>query len=411
MRSRRVVPSGPRFLVTDARSGAPPSTRLAGFDLLRLLAILLVIGRHIGGALEPAIGARHPLMAAWARGGWVGVDIFFVLSGFLVSGLLFAEFKTRGRVSPVRFYVRRGWKIYPPFYLLMAATVAMYALLGQEMRWKWLLSELLFFQSYVPGLWMHSWSLAIEEHFYLGLPLLLLLLIRVNAGTANPFRAILPLGLAIALLELLARVATWYTQPAYAYQTHLSPTHLRLDSLFAGVALSYLFHFHTQAFVDRLTPWRWSLIGGGLALLAPAFAFPLETTPILYTAGLTLFSMAGAMLVAGTVLCTSPRTRALSMLAALGACSYSIYLWHLPVILWGIPIAEQAAGIRFSFAFRAALSVVGSLAFGVLMAKLVETPALRLRDRWFPPRTDHAVASIEPAPLGVRAGQVAAVVP
>jgi peptidoglycan/LPS O-acetylase OafA/YrhL len=411
MRPRRVVLSGPRFLVTDPRSGAPPSTRLAGFDLLRLLAILLVIGRHIGGALEPAIGARHPLMATWARGGWVGVDIFFVLSGFLVSGLLFAEFKTRGRLAPMRFYVRRGWKIYPPFYLLMIATVAMYTLFDQEMRWTWLLSELLFFQSYVPGLWMHSWSLAIEEHFYLVLPLVLLLLIRINAATTNPFRSILPLGLAIAVVELLARVATWYAQPAYAYQTHLSPTHLRLDSLFAGVVLSYLFHFHTRAFVDTLTPWRWSLIGGGLALLAPAFAFQLETTPLIYTAGLTLFSAAGAMLVAGTVLCTSPRTGALSMLAALGACSYSIYLWHLPVMLWGIPLAEQAAGIRFSFVFRAALSVVGSLAFGVLMAKLVETPALRLRDRWFPSRADHALASVERAPLGVRAGEVATVVP
>jgi peptidoglycan/LPS O-acetylase OafA/YrhL len=257
---------------------------------------------------------------------------------------------------------------------------------------------------------MHSWSLAIEEHFYLVLPLLLLLLIRVNAAMANPFRSLLPLGLAIVLVELLARVATWYVQPAYTSQTQLSPTHLRLDSLFAGVVLSYLFHFHTRAFVDGLTPWRWSLIGGGLALLAPAFAFQLETTPLIYTAGLTLFSVAGAMLVAGTVLCTSPRTGALPMLAALGACSYSIYLWHLPVMLWGIPIAERAAGFRFSFAFRAALSVVGSLAVGMLMSKLVEAPALRWRDRWFPSRTDRAVSSSERALWGVRPGEVAPVV-
>ncbi|MDQ6634311.1 MAG: acyltransferase [Gemmatimonadota bacterium] len=354
--------------------------------MLRLLAVLLVIGRHITGALEPAASLRHPLVATWARGGWVGVDIFFVLSGFLVSGLLFTEFKARGRMSTVRFYVRRAWKIYPAFYLLLVVTVAMYAAFGQELRWSWLLSETLFAQSYVPGLWMHTWSLAIEEHFYLLLPLVLLLLVRRKPAAANPFRPMPYLGLAVILLELALRLVNWRTHSAYAYDTHLSPTHLRLDSLFVGVVLSYAYHFHTGAFVETLTPWRWALIASGAALLAPAFVFPLETTPLVYTAGFALFGAAGALLVAGTVLCASPRERILAPLAALGAHSYSIYLWHLPVMLWGIPLAEQAAGFRFSLGFRGVLSVIGSLAFGTAMARLVEAPALRLRDRWFPSR-------------------------
>jgi peptidoglycan/LPS O-acetylase OafA/YrhL len=194
------------------------------------------------------------------------------------------------------------------------------------------------------------------------------------------------LGLAVILLELVLRVVNWRTHSAYAYDTHLSPTHLRLDSLFVGVVLAYAYHFHTRAFVDALAPWRWALIASGVALLAPAFVFPLETTPLVYTAGFTLFGAAGAMLVAGTVLCASPRERLLAPLAALGAYSYSIYLWHLPVMLWGIPLAEQAAGFSFSLGFRAVLSVIGSLAFGTAMAKLVEVPTLRLRDRWFPSR-------------------------
>jgi peptidoglycan/LPS O-acetylase OafA/YrhL len=194
------------------------------------------------------------------------------------------------------------------------------------------------------------------------------------------------LGLAVVLLELALRVVNWRMHSTYAYDTHLSPTHLRLDSLFVGVVLSYVYHFHTRAFVDTLAPWRWALIASGVALLAPAFVFPLETTPLVYTAGFTLFGAAGALLVAGAVLCASPRERILAPLAALGAYSYSIYLWHLPVMLWGIPLAEQAAGFRFSVGFRAALSVIGSLAIGAVMARLVEAPALRLRDRWFPSR-------------------------
>jgi peptidoglycan/LPS O-acetylase OafA/YrhL len=391
-------------VLPDVNTIARPPARLAGLDLLRLVAVLLVIGRHIPGALDPAMSIRHPLLATWARGGWVGVDIFFVLSGYLVSGLLFTEYTGRGQLSPMRFYVRRAWKIYPPFYLLLVATVIVYGTFRQELRWSWLLSEVLFVQSYVPGLWMHTWSLAIEEHFYLLLPLVLLLVVKRDPAAANPFRPVLLLGLGIVVLELILRVVNWRLHPAYAYQTHLSPTHLRMDSLFLGVMLSYVHRFHTRAFIDALTPWRWLLIATGTVLLVPAFVFPLETTPFVYTAGFTLFGVAGAMLVAGTVLCARPHARRVAPLATLGAYSYSIYLWHLPVVLWAIPLAEQTVGVRFALGFRAMLSVVGSLAFGAAMAKIVEAPALRLRDRWFPSRSSGADRAAEASRASIRAG-------
>lgn len=83
--------------------------RNTGLDLLRLVAILLVLGRHLLPGYE-----NNTFLSIWRTGGWVGVDLFFVLSGFLVSGLLFEEYKKRGSLDLKRFLIRRGFKIYPP---------------------------------------------------------------------------------------------------------------------------------------------------------------------------------------------------------------------------------------------------------------------------------------------------------
>ena len=95
-----------------------PRGRIVALDLLRLLAILMVFGRHMG--MPPK---TQTWMLTWQRGGWVGVDLFFVLSGFLVAGLLFAQFQAEQKLSIGRFFVRRGCKINPPFFVLIAVTV------------------------------------------------------------------------------------------------------------------------------------------------------------------------------------------------------------------------------------------------------------------------------------------------
>ena len=122
----------------------------------------------------------------------------------------------------------------------------------------------------------------------------------------------------------------------------------------------------------------------GALLLMPAFIFPLETTPFIFTVGLTVFYLGGGMLLAGVLLSEVPAHRGVRVLAALGSCSYSIYLWHMFVIAWMIPTAQLALGLSFGFGVRVALDIGVSLAFGVLMAKLIEVPALALRDRRFP---------------------------
>ncbi len=368
--------------------------RLIGLDVLRLVAIMLVLGRHMSPPPETWPSGWRSILLTWQRGGWVGVDLFFVLSGFLVSGLLFAEYNSRKRLSIGRFFIRRGWKIYPAFVTLIAATVIGTRLSGFPVDRRSLVSELMFLQGYVPGLRDHTWSLAVEEHFYLLLPLVLILTLKLNKGSPTPLKPVLAVAGCFAVLCLVLRLLTWQYRPTYTHLTHLFPSHLRLDSLFFGVAISYAYHFHKSRFIELLSPWRWWLIAGGLLLFTPAFVFQLETTPFIYTAGLTVLSVASGMLLVGTFLCAVPPSRPIIVMATLGAYSYSIYLWHLFVLEWRGPVVEMALGGPSGFGIQTAVYLIGSLAVGVVMAKIVEVPALQLRDRWFPSRTPGPASGI-----------------
>jgi peptidoglycan/LPS O-acetylase OafA/YrhL len=370
-------------VVTQAPVPGKPF-RVLSLDLLRLLAVLLVLGRH---RLEPP--AHWPAFAraaldVWHRGGWIGVDLFFVLSGFLVSGLLFSEYASRGRISPGRFYIRRGFKIYPAFYVLLAISAAVWALRGWGVPPERVLAEAFFVQSYYPGFWVHTWSLAVEEHFYLALPLVLLFLARRSAS-GQPFRW-LPLLVACVCLVCLGLRIVNASLRDFSDRTHLFPTHLRLDSLLFGVWIAYLWHFHRERFRAVLHRWRYGLIVLGVLLLAPAFLIEQSDT-FLCTEGLTLAYLGSAGLMVGLLLAPVPEILPARLLGSLGAQSYSVYLWHLPVLLWGVPLVEYFAGTHYSYGTQTALYVGGSFVVGVALARLIEVPALALRDRFFPSRS------------------------
>ncbi len=373
------------------------TARLPGLDVLRLLAVLLVILDHLRPAPPDgwALPARR-LLEALQRGGWVGVDLFFVLSGFLASGLLFAEYKASGRLSVGRFLLRRGAKIYPPFWALLAISLILFHAGHQRYAHSSLLAEVFFVQSYVPGLWLHTWSLAVEEHFYLLLVLLLSVVLRLNRDSPAPFRRVPFIALGVAAFVLALRFLHWHERPAYSLYAYHFATHLRIDSLFLGVAISYFHHFHTSEFVSALRRWRYALIAGGLALLVPPFLVP-HQSPIIFTVGFTAFACGSGMLMVGVLLCDLPRSRWMGVPATLGAHSYSIYLWNLPVRYWGTPLIERALGPSAGFGIRAAIYVIATLSVGVAMAKLIEIPALRSRDRWIPSRSGATLAASPPS--------------
>src|SRR5271166_499318 len=163
-------------------------------DILRCIAVVTVILHHSGES------------NFFVRAGWIGVDLFFVLSGFLISGLLFSEYKRRRSINFKRFLIRRGLKIYPAFYAFLLLTGIIGELvfhshptIGQYLH------EIFFVMNYQRGVWDHTWSLAVEEHFYIFLPIFLFILARVSSNHDDPFRSIPQAAAVIAALCLTFR--------------------------------------------------------------------------------------------------------------------------------------------------------------------------------------------------------------
>lgn len=231
----------------------------------------------------------------------------------------------------------------------------------------------LFAQGYYRGVLYttlaHTWSLAVEEHFYFLLPPLLMLLVAIR-GKREPFRMLPSLFIILAVSSLALRR---YALPVSALAVHM--THMRMDSLFAGVTLRYFYDFRPALF-HKLT---------GHYALALAFLFCLpaavldQSDRVMQSFGLSGLLLGFSFLVAWSVVRT-PRTlfpRALSRVAArIGFYSYSIYLWH-PIV--GEALFHSGISVWKFWSYIAAC-IIG----GIGMAYLVEMPYLVLRERFFP---------------------------
>ena len=360
--------------------------RLATLDFLRAVAVLVVIGAHL-----PAPPSDLPQLATSCieqlqYHGRLGVNLFFVLSGFLIGGLLFREYQKYGAISFRRFFCRRGLKIYPPFLVLLAFSIVAHLAASRPLEIREVLAEICFVQNYFQGLWPHTWSLAVEEHFYLTLPWLLILLVWLNRKKADPFRHFPALFILLAFMVLGLRWLTIYLQPEFHSRTHWFPTHLRIDALMFGVVCSYGFHFRYEGFRKLM------LRGGvlmpllGIALLRAYVVLKHVSLMAQYTLGVTSFYL-GCGIILSYLVVANPRGGPIFQgLAWLGAFSYSTYLWHVPVIM-GLQGLEKRFPDRLPYLAWIALIYIVSLVVGVVMSKLVEYPVLRIRDRFFPSRS------------------------
>ena len=357
-------------------------------DFLRAVAVIMVLGRHMRPAPPETVAAIRVVSDYWAQGGWMGVDLFFVLSGFLVSGLLFREQQRFGHIELGRFLVRRGLKIYPAFYLLLAISAVVFLVpafkplrWSDDIGWSNVLVEGVFLQNYLHGIWNHTWSLAVEEHFYLLLGLVFWW--RTRADPANPFKGIGIATLIISVIILLLRFQSYSVRgPNFCF------THLRLDSLLFGVWLSYAYTYHFEAF-QRFVQGRANLIAAAsVALLLPITFFKMEASAFVNTVGYTCVYLGfGGFL--SLVIC-DPRVKRLmripsAWLAPLGVYSYSIYLFHMPVRRASLLVLDRfVPGLPYLVRFGAYVAL--SFVVGIAVSRLLEIPMLHVRDRLFPSR-------------------------
>lgn len=326
---------------------------IATLDGWRAIAVLLVIGAHAARLMresQTAIGAKA---ASFFEHAGFGVDIFFALSGFLICTLLLRE-KSSGRIDLWAFYRRRFFRIIPPMamYLIVIAVLGVMGTLAVSA------SEIgavvLFYRNYVEGAWYtgHFWSLAVEEHFYIVVPLVLAFCSRGRA---------MSIALAAALACALIRFVEWKWAMGVKVEFR---TEARFDALMYGAVIALLAHSGSlRAWIERrLTPPVVAVILVSAVLLLVLFpAMPVRRTVV---------ALALPLLVGYTVL--SPRSIAGRFLESgwlryVGRLSYSLYIWQM---LFFVP--HNDLGWLQSFPG----AMVGTVACALSSYYLIEQPAI-----------------------------------
>ena len=356
--------------------------RIRPLDGIRALAVLAVLATHAGIPFLP--------------GGFVGVDVFFVLSGFLITSLLYDELATTGRINLGGFWTRRARRLLPAALVMIAAVVAARSLFVPDSvsglrwdaittalwsgNWRWALQGTNYFaQGGTPSPLQHTWSLAVEEQFYLLWPLLLL------ACRAVRRRRVLALSLAgVAASALATYVLARVASPGRVY----FGTDTRAQELLVGAALAALLAptWRSRAATPLGTqppqraerrPWPLLLSACGLIALT-GIATVADGAPSEFRDGLMLFTaLAAAALVAGVVLDSGqPVARLLStaVMVGIGRISYGLYLWHWPVYL---ALDGERTGLHGYVLAALRVGVTGLLAGASFV--LVERPGQRLR--------------------------------
>jgi peptidoglycan/LPS O-acetylase OafA/YrhL len=353
-------------------------TYMPALDGLRAVAVLLVF-------------VGHSFPEAHFPGG-LGVDVFFVLSGFLITLILLKEQERTGTIDLKRFYVRRLLRLYPPLIAVVATTTLLWwaldtTFLTQTTRagiaLTYLSNVVLTVTEAPMGALQHTWSLSMEEQFYLAWPLLLLILLRRGVRRETL--------LAVTLLFAALSLAGWIVQEGELHHSYNPLT--RAGGLLVGCATAILLHRRSR-YSPALA--HSAVVGFALVVLLGS----LDMFPNAYSHPVVILLM--PFVIAYCAFGGGALARVLSSrwIVRLGLVSYAFYLWHFPILVllqFNTPMPDWAIG---------AIALPVTIVVSELSYRFVETPALRRKDKIHNLRPD--VSSPSGADAGPRTATASA---
>lgn len=372
-------------IAKNLRSGArellvPPTGQLPALDVLRSLAVLMVVGGHFADAAQ----VPFPSFKAWFstpvfRFGWTGVDLFFVLSGFLIGRQLWKELVSDGTIRYGRFILRRGFRIWP-LYLVFVVLSPYLSGTGH-----YLASDWLFFSNYRWGNVGGGWSLSTEEQFYLLAPLAVLALAR----WAKPkvWLYVIPLlVVAVSVARLITANAMFHKGLSVSVvKTALySPFHLRNEGLLIGLFLALVSVLRPELIFRRDETPVWRVSAAAAVLVVLGLALRTINNVVFPFLGLALV-FGGAMVL--LLMCRGKMRRVMQArpFYLASRLSYGVYLNHFAVLRWVVPPVAVlliryfgSSSLAVTLTFVATLSL--SLALSAALYLIIERPFLRARD-------------------------------
>ena len=358
------------------------NNRLAGLDHLRALAIILVLLFHYRLFDHPA------WLDVFGKFGWTGVDLFFVLSGYLISFQLFSKIKGGNKISFREFFIRRVFRIIPAY----AVVVAIYFCVPAFREWE-ALPPLWRFLTFTQNLGLdlrvnrtfsHAWSLCIEEQFYLLLPLTLIALVYYKLVKAG---IVILIGL--FLFGFVVRIYSWQHLVAPSigtegfiavwYKCIYYPTWCRLDGLLTGISIAAFYEFY-PLLAARISKYGNALLLAGVIILTGAYYVCLDEHSFIASVfGFPVVSIGYGVMVMGAVSPSCILYKSRSWITSrIAVLSFAIYLVHKGVIHI---VQQQFAklGIADDGNTMFLLCIISSFVGALLLNMIIEKPFLKLR--------------------------------
>lgn len=354
-------------------------------DFLRGVAIIFVLFRH------------EFILLSLKNMGWIGVDLFFVLSGFLISQLIFKEYIKTGNFLLKRFFIRRAFRIYPLFFL----SLPFYFFINKNVSLNGVIADLTFTSNYLYGwgyLFGASWSLAVEEHFYIFFPLTFYILnkysrIKKKLNLKNITFIFLVFFIFILILRIyrISNFPGLFVTNQLELFRSITMTHLRIDSLMFGVFISFLYSFNKVDFCNLVLKYQKMLfiiflIGISwtpfVDVLRSKFALTLGFSMLYVSFGIIL-SIFLFNININKLLDEIFTKIIVDLVSKVGISSYSIYIIHI-FINYIIPHIVSYFGLPENYVFMFLYTTITSVVLGYLITLYFERKVLEIRNKIAP---------------------------